>query len=114
MATEKRRMNQRSYKPKHAFRKGQVVRGIGCRFYIWLFLLLSAGVLAYGQTDRATITGTVKDQAGAVLPGATVTATNADTMAMFTGLTNGDGIYTIPSLPVGHYKLVVARDGFRT
>lgn len=89
------------------------MRRIGYRFFTLLFVMLSLGVLAYSQTDRATITGTVRDTTGAVLPGAAVKATNIDTMAVYTSPTNEDGVYTIPSLPVGHYTLAVSRDGFK-
>lgn len=79
-----------------------------------LFLLLSIGVLANAQSDRATITGTVKDSAGAVLPGATVTLTNTDTKAVYIAPTNEDGVYTIPGLPLGAYTLGVSHSGFKT
>jgi len=79
-----------------------------------MFLLLSIGILAKAQTDRATITGTVKDQAGSVLSGATITATNVETKAAFTTETNGEGVYTIPSLPVGAYKVEASHSGFKT
>jgi hypothetical protein len=106
--------NQFSNKPKTIEeREGRVMRRIGCKFYTLLFAMLMIGVLAYGQSDRATITGTVKDHTGAVLPGATVTATSADTGAIFTSPTNGDGVYTISSLPVGGYTLEVNHAGFR-
>jgi hypothetical protein len=95
-------------------RKGQVMQRIGCRFITWLFVIVSLGVLAYGQTDRATITGTVKDQLGAVLPGAAVTVTNTETAVVFATQTNEDGIYTIPNLPVGVYRLEVRQTGFKT
>ena len=55
------------------------MRGIGRKFYTLLFVMLSIGVLARSQTDGATITGTVKDSAEAVLPGVAVVVTNADT-----------------------------------
>ena len=91
-----------------------MVQRLGCKFYTWLFILLTVGVLAHSQTDRATITGTVKDQTGAVLPGSTVTAMNSDTKAIFTSTANGEGVYTIPSLPVGNYVLEVRSAGFKT
>jgi hypothetical protein len=90
------------------------MRRFSFRFCTLLFLLLSIGFVAKAQTDRATITGTVKDQAGAVLSGVTVTATNTGTKAAFTTDTNGDGVYTIPSLPVGDYSLEVSHNGFKT
>ena len=90
------------------------MRRIGCKLFTLLFVLLSIGVLANAQTDRATITGTVKDPTGAILPGAAVIVTNADTKSIFTSPTNGDGVYTLPSLPVGNYVLEVRTPGFKT
>ncbi|HEX4030440.1 MAG TPA: carboxypeptidase regulatory-like domain-containing protein [Terracidiphilus sp.] len=87
---------------------------IGCKFITWLFVIMSIGVLAYSQTDRATITGTVKDQAGAILPGAAVTVTNTGTGVVFTNRSNGVGDFTISSLPVGVYTLDVHYAGFNT
>lgn len=79
-----------------------------------LFSLSSVTILAWGQADRATITGTVKDQAGAVLPGAMVKVTNLATGVIYGERANGDGIYTVPSLPVGVYTLEVRHPGFKT
>ena len=90
------------------------MRGIGIKFCTLLFAVLTVCALAYGQTSRATITGTVKDSAGAVLPGATVTVANQDTGVTFTSPTNGDGVYSIPNLPVGVYTLEVRHSGFKT
>ncbi len=90
------------------------MRGIRIKFYGMLFALLSIGILAHSQTDRATITGTVSDQAGAVLLGATVTVTNADTKVVVKTPTNEDGVYNIPSLPIGIYTLEVSHEGFKT
>jgi hypothetical protein len=87
----------------------KAVRIQSCALLIALFIV---GAVAHAQSDRATITGTVSDQSGAVLPGAVVLATNAETKAVFTGVSNGSGIYTIPSLPVGVYSLKVTDAGF--
>src|ERR1035441_3158652 len=95
-------------------RRGPGMRQTRNRLFSLLFVLLSIGILAHSQTDRATITGTVKDPAGAVLPGATVTATNVGTNAVFTTPTNGEGVYTIPGMPVGEYRLDVSLAGFKT
>jgi len=95
-------------------RKDQVMQRASFRVCSFLFLLLSTGILASAQSDRATITGTVKDSAGAVLPGATVTVTNRDTGVVFTTPTNGDGVYSIPNLPVGSYTLEIQHGGFKT
>ncbi|HWB95848.1 MAG TPA: carboxypeptidase regulatory-like domain-containing protein, partial [Bryobacteraceae bacterium] len=79
-----------------------------------LLLALGCAISATAQTDRATVTGTVTDSTGAVMPNASVTMTNAGTKAVFTTPTNGNGVYTIPSLPVGLYTLEVRHEGFKT
>lgn len=79
-----------------------------------LFLVpLFAGALAFGQTDRATITGTVSDPTGAVIAAVHVLATNTDSGTSYSGTTNNNGIYTIPGLPVGTYAFKVSQPGFK-
>jgi len=82
---------------------------------IFTVLLLSAlctGLL-FAQADRATITGTVTDNTGAVLPDAPVVATNTKMGTTFSASTNGVGIYTISNLPIGTYTLEVNHAGLR-
>ena len=79
-----------------------------------ILMLLSWGASAYGQSDRVTITGTVTDPSGAVVPSATVTATDPNTKAVFTAATNGNGVYNIPGLPIGVYTLEVTHPGFKS
>jgi len=69
---------------------------------------------ALAQTDRGTITGSVTDPTGAVIPGVQVTATSLETKVVHRGPTNGLGIYSILSLPVGNYSVQFKRDGFKT
>ncbi|HKC87258.1 MAG TPA: carboxypeptidase-like regulatory domain-containing protein, partial [Blastocatellia bacterium] len=76
-----------------------------------LTLLLAPFVL--GQSDRGVITGDVTDKAGAVIAGATVTATNTATNIASTAVTTSGGRYTIPALPVGTYKIRVEKAGFK-
>jgi hypothetical protein len=77
-----------------------------------LALLFLAGTTAFGQGTSASLTGQVTDNSGAVVPGATVTATNTDTSLAQMATTNGAGIYLIMPLPPGHYKLMVEGKGF--
>jgi hypothetical protein len=77
-----------------------------------LALLFLGGSAAFGQGTSASLTGQVTDNSGAVVPGATVTATNTDTSLAQTATTNGEGIYLIAPLPPGHYKLTVEGKGF--
>ena len=70
------------------------------RFLIVGALLLMLPVAGYAQ--EATLTGTVTDSTGAVLPGVTITAVNAATGNTFNGVTDERGIYRIP-VRVGAY-----------
>ena len=66
------------------------------------------------QLPTGTILGVVKDPSGAVVPGAMVTATNADTGATRTVTTEADGSYRFSALPVGNYDISVSHAGFNT
>jgi hypothetical protein len=68
--------------------------------------------LSFAQSDRGTITGTVLDPGGAVIPGASVTATNAQTGTATRGETTATGAFTLLSLPAGEYELAIEADGF--
>ena len=67
----------------------------------------------YAQSDRGTITGTVSDPAGAMIPGAALVATNPETGVEFHTLTTNTGNYTIPNVPSGTYDINVEMSGFR-
>ena len=77
-----------------------------------IVLLLACAFLALGQSDRGTLTGTVADPSGAVVPGAQITVTNTETDLKYETVTTGTGNYTVPSLPSGVYKLTVEATGF--
>ena len=68
---------------------------------------------AFAQNDRGTITGEVKDQAGAVVPGASVSATNSAGGDQLKTITTDTGNYTLPSLSAGVYTLTVEMKGFK-
>jgi hypothetical protein len=76
-----------------------------------VFFLLAFPLLVYGQ--EATLTGTITDSTGAVLPGVTVTATNEATGNVFTAVTDATGRYRLPAR-VGTYRLSVELSGFTT
>ena len=59
------------------------------------------------------LNGRVVDQSRAAVPGVTVTATHTATNSVRTGVTNGEGLYTLPALPTGTYELTFSLDGFR-
>ena len=68
-------------------------------------------VAAFGGVT-GSISGTIRDKTGAVVPGATVQALSVETGVKSSTATNGDGYYSFPALPVGHYKIQVQAKGF--
>jgi hypothetical protein len=68
----------------------------------------------YAQTVTATITGTVTDQSGSVIAGATVVALNVDTGVASSASSDGAGVYRVSFLPIGRYQLTVQANGFST
>src|SRR4051794_382977 len=81
------------------------------RSILVFFLLASASLFA--QSDRATITGTISDPAGAVVANAPVQAQNLDTGADYSAASTNTGNYTLSELPVGRYEITVAVPGFK-
>jgi hypothetical protein len=78
---------------------------------VLLLAFLLPGML-FAQVDRATITGHVTDPTGAVVQGVNVVATETNTGATFTGITNDAGIYSITGLPIGEYRVRISHAGF--
>jgi hypothetical protein len=67
------------------------------------------------QKVTGTISGTVVDSSGAVIPGATVVVTNESTgVTIFRTTTDSSGAYTIPAVQPGTYVIMVSHAGFRT
>ncbi len=82
-----------------------------------LILALTACVLVAPNASAqstASITGTVTDPTGAVVPNATVTVRNEATGEERTTQTDAAGIYLVPSLPVGTYRVEVKSSGMQT
>jgi Carboxypeptidase regulatory-like domain len=75
--------------------------------------LLFASALAVAQSDRGTVTGSVSDAGGSVIPNAPVVAANSETGVQSRTVTSSTGIYTISSLPVGIYDVSVEVTGFK-
>src|SRR5205823_14697719 len=78
----------------------------------FIICVLTSGT-AWAQAT-AQISGTVKDQSGAVLPGVEVTATQTETGIARSAITNETGSYVLPNLAVGPYRMEAALPGFRT
>ena len=75
-------------------------------------LVLVAPLLA--QSPNGTVSGLVLDPAGGVIVGAEIVIVNDATGVQSTTKTNGDGIYVVPNLPPGAYRLQVSKIGFKT
>ncbi|MEY4635917.1 MAG: hypothetical protein RJA55_1715 [Acidobacteriota bacterium] len=73
-----------------------------------------AGLAAAQGGATSTISGTVADSGGGVLPGSDVTARHNATSVTVATVTNGDGLFSFPSLPPGAYTITVSLPGFKT
>jgi hypothetical protein len=83
--------------------------------FVWLVLMLSLHAsVASGQVATGQISGRVTDTSGAVLPGVDITVTQTATAITRTTVTNEAGQYSIPSLPLGPYRITATLQGFRT
>ncbi|MPY88845.1 MAG: hypothetical protein GEU99_13065 [Luteitalea sp.] len=86
------------------------------RAYVLLVALLALPAAGFAQSQAAngSIEGTIVDASGAALPGVTVTVTGVETGATRAVVTNRDGVYRAPLLPLGRYGLVAELAGFKT
>jgi hypothetical protein len=80
---------------------------VGCL----VFVLTSSDIWSQAT---AQISGTAKDQSGAVLPGVEVHVTQTETSITRDTVTNETGSYVLPNLPIGPYRLEASLPGFRT
>src|ERR1700681_2161513 len=104
-----------------SFRRNSMPRGLfgkGHAATVWIFVFAVIGIWgagqAYAQVAGATLTGTVKDPSGAVVPNAQVSITDIDTSVSRSVSSNAAGLYTAPNLLPGNYELRVTSTGFRT
>ena len=77
-------------------------------------LVLLAASLAYGQTFRGGISGSVADASGAAVPGASVKIVSKGTGLTREQETTTSGDFTFPDLPTGLYTVTVTKQGFQT
>jgi Carboxypeptidase regulatory-like domain len=84
------------------------------RSFPLLFVVLLLIAVPVSAQTLGTITGEVKDGSGAIIPGATVTATNTGTNASREMPSNESGIYTFAALPPGPYVVKSELQGFKT
>src|SRR5882724_3040629 len=77
------------------------------------FMLSPYSAFVVSADTGGSISGTVTDQTGAVVPDTTVTTLNLDTTVQQTTKTNSNGSYTLTNLPVGRYEIEIIREGFK-
>src|SRR5438132_5022988 len=78
-----------------------------------ILMSFCAATEAWAQAT-AQVSGTVKDQSGAVLPGVEITVTQTDTGITRSAVTNETGSYVLPNLAIGPYRVEAGLPGFRT
>lgn len=82
---------------------------------IGMMLLVAGAAPLWGQAGAsAQISGLVSDPTGAIVPGARITAVHVNTGTVRTTVSGPDGLYSLPNLPVGSYRLQVEAAGFET
>jgi len=81
--------------------------------YVLLAVLLAIPFSLHAQQYSGTIVGTVTDQTGAAVPGATVTITNTGTNATVTVKSDGQGNFTAAQMSVGTYEVHVKQGNFK-
>ncbi len=84
--------------------------------FLILAILMVAGLmnpaLLNAQLTRGSISGTVHDTSGAIIPGAAVKVTNLDTNISRDTTTNEVGFYRVAALEPGNYSVLITKDGF--
>jgi carboxypeptidase family protein/TonB-dependent receptor-like protein len=97
-------------KPRSEFKRACV--GLSITFAALLGLALPARVSA--QMVGATVSGTIVDATGSVVPGVKIVLKNASTGSIANAATNGVGVFNAPNLPPGDYELTASAAGFST
>lgn len=99
--------------PARFFLSKSLSRAAASTWRLLLFTLLFVGVRAAEAQFNASLRGTVADQTGAIIPGATVTLLDKDTNQTRTSVTDGGGIFNFSALAPDHFSLTVEREGFK-
>ena len=77
-------------------------------------MMLASAAPAHAQVSSASIAGTITDSQGGVLPGVTLTVTNAESGTVRTSVTEADGKYRVAGISPGRYNLTAELPGFQT
>lgn len=86
--------------------------GKTCWYLVACFLVMFAGIAAFAQAGRGSISGTVTDPSGAIVPGSQVVLLNKATGAKQETVTSAAGLYSFISLNPGVYQVKASHSGF--
>ncbi len=89
------------------------MKRISTKLFVSALICMVSSLGLFAQSV-SQISGTVKDASGSAIPGAQVTVTQTDTGVTRTAQTDASGIYSLPSLPLGPYRMEVKKEGFST
>jgi hypothetical protein len=89
------------------------MKRVSTTLFVSVCLVVAAGFMLFAQAV-SQISGTVKDSTGSAIPGAQVSVTQTDTGVTRTAESDADGVYSLPSLPLGPYRMEVKKEGFST
>ena len=81
---------------------------------ILMFTIIGQMSVSAQSADVGALFGSVSDNSGAVVPGATVVVTNTATLSLKSITSNAQGFYSVESVPSGDYKIAVTKQGFGT
>ena len=84
---------------------------VACAVLLVVFAFLWGSLLP--AATGGSISGTVIDQSGALVPGARLTLVNLDLTTSYKATTDAQGFYSFPTLPVGRYELTIEAEGFK-
>lgn len=97
------------------FPNGTFLRGLAalCSIVILLTVASISEKQAFGQSTTATLTGTVRDASGSVVPNAAVTLKNESSIDRWKTASNTEGYYSIVAIPAGSYAVTGESAGFQ-
>jgi hypothetical protein len=81
---------------------------------LWGIVVVVCLPISLWAAANGSLSGTLKDQSGAVVSGAAITLVNTALESEYKAISNGPGFYSFPTLPVGHYDLAIEATGFKT
>src|SRR5436190_21932547 len=94
--------------------KMRSLRTVACPIVMTAAAMLVPAPPLTAQVTTATLFGIVRDTTGAIVPGASITATNEGTGITRTSVTDDGGEFTLAALPAGAYTLRIELQGFKT